>query len=470
MRRVGGLTFCVLLLVSAADAVSVQEALLRSKPGVTLVVAEVAADVTVRCGISDQRVTVTLVRETATAWGVSPNGVFVTSAHVVASTTPPLASLTDAILDAAVRKACLETFLSARGVASGERPELERDLVRQAVAEQRSSARVEAKPVITVVLSNGMKLVARVVKASPVGSAGTMSRRDMALLQVDSPDLPSLPLADRRVERIGDAIYILGFPGVVLKHELLGTSAQHEATVTKGSLSGFREDVNGQPVFQTDAEAVSGNSGGPAVDAEGRVIGMLTFVMPDADSRGDAVQGFNFVIPAMAIREFLAGSGAVANGPGRFDTAWRKALDDFFAGRHRNAAQSLREADRLVPGLPDVRRIAAENEYLIGHPPRRRIPFVALAFAGTSMGAVAAGVLGVLRWRRNRFRITPADVVRLLETSPQPPIILDARSRQTYERSPVRLPHAVHVSEDDLDDQTKTRDLDHDRVVVAYCT
>jgi hypothetical protein len=393
-----------------------------------------------------------------------------TNAHVVASSARPVAPLTDEILDAAVRAACLQRLLAARSIAPGERPDLERDLVRQTVAGQRSTAHVDAKPAITVVLSNGTKVVARVVKVSPAPIAGTMSRRDMALLQVDASDMPSLPLADRRVEHIGDAVYILGFPGVVLNHELLGTSAQHEATVTNGSVSGFREDVNGERVIQTDAEAVSGNSGGPAVDVEGRVIGMLTFVRPDAYTGRNAVQGFNFVIPAKAIHEFLEGTGAAVNAPGRFDTAWRKALDDFFAGRHRKAAQSLREADRLVPGLPDVRRIVAENEYRIVHPTRRSPPFVAIAFAGTSLGALAVSALGVLRWRRSRFRIAPSELSRLLGTSPQPPIVLDARSRETYERSPVRLPHAIHVTEDDVGDAAKTRDLDHDRVVVAYCT
>src|SRR6185369_11536801 len=122
-------------------------------------------------------------------------------------------------------------------------------------------------------------------------------------------DVPSLPLVERATPKIGDTVYIVGFPGIVLKHELLSDAAQFEATVTKGSVSGLREDVNGNPVIQTDAEAVWGNSGGPAVDATGRVIGMLTFVMTEAGNGRDTVQGFNFVIPAAGIQEFLAGTG-----------------------------------------------------------------------------------------------------------------------------------------------------------------
>src|ERR1051325_1836845 len=153
MRTGVGLTFCLLLVVSPSDALTVQEGLLRSKPGVALVVSEVTADVTLRCGTSDERVTVTPLRETATAWAVSPNGLMLTTAHVVASSARPVAPLTDEILDAAVRAACLQRLLAARSIRPGERPDLARDLVRQTVAGQRSTAHVEAKPAITVVLS-----------------------------------------------------------------------------------------------------------------------------------------------------------------------------------------------------------------------------------------------------------------------------------------------------------------------------
>jgi S1-C subfamily serine protease len=470
MRRALRITFCLLFVASPAGALTVQEALLRSKPAVALVMSEVTATVTLRCGAVEQAVKIAPRRETGTAWFVASNGRLLTNAHVVSWSQRPVEALQNDALEAAVRETCLPTLLSQRGVAAGQRPDLERDLIRQLVAPQRLTARIDVEPSVTVVLSNGVRFPARVLKYSPPVSAATMSGQDLALLHIDAADMPSLPLADRGTGKIGDTLYILGFPSIVGQHELLSTSAQFEASVTKGSVSGFKEDVNGQPVVQTDAEAVWGNSGGPAVDAAGRVIGMLTLVMMESGERHATVQGFNFVIPVAGIRDFLQGTDTVINGPSAFNTIWNSALRAFFAGRHAKAARSLRDTDRLLPQLPDVRRITAANEESIKHPPRRRFPFAAVAFAGTSVGVAAIGAAGLLRWRRNRYRITPAEVARLIAASPDPPIILDARNDETYERSPVRLPGAVHVTVKSLDDETSTRDLDRSRAVVAYCT
>ena len=470
MRRVLGITFCLLFAGSPAAALTVQEALLRSKPAVALVMSEVTATVTLRCGAVEQPVKIAPRRDTATGWFVASNGRLLTNGHVVSSAQRPIEALRNDALEAAVRETCLPTLLSQRGMAAGQRPDLERDLLRQVVSTQRSTARTDVQPSVTVVLSNGVRFPARVLKYSPPVSAARMSGQDLALVQIDAADMPSLPLADRGTGKIGDTLYILGFPSIVREHELLSTSAQFEATVTKGSLSGFKEDVNGRPVMQTDAEAVWGNSGGPAVDAGGRVIGMLTFVIMDSGDGRANVQGFNFVIPVAGIRDFLQGTDTTINGPSAFNTRWYAALGAFFAGRHAKAARALRETDRMLPELPDVRRITAANEESIKHPSRRRFPFAALAFAGTSVGVAAIGAAGLWRWRRNRYRITPAEVARIIAASPDPPIILDARNEETYERSPVRLPGAVHVTVKSLDDETSTRDLDRNRMVVAYCT
>src|SRR5437762_7505200 len=80
--------------------------------------------------------------------------------------------------------------------------------------------------------------------------------------------MPTLSLADSANAQIGDKLHVLGFPGVVLSHELLNASARVEASVTSGAISGFKQDVQNRPVIQTDAPAAWGNSGGPARSEE----------------------------------------------------------------------------------------------------------------------------------------------------------------------------------------------------------
>jgi rhodanese-related sulfurtransferase len=81
--------------------------------------------------------------------------------------------------------------------------------------------------------------------------------------------------------------------------------------------------------------------------------------------------------------------------------------------------------------------------------------------------AAGYGVLTLQWWRRNRFRIAPAEVARLVESA-EPPVILDVRDATAYDKSPVRIPRSLHAPLDSLE-----RDhlpADPERTVVAYCT
>jgi S1-C subfamily serine protease len=461
----------LLVVTPAAAQPSVQEALLRSKPAVALVVSEVGAEITLRCGTDgEHRATPPPFRETGTGWFIDAGGWVITNAHVVSPAKQPGGWLRAELLEKAVRAECLPALLAARGLRPGDRTEVERALLREAVASVEKTAEVKLAPSITVLLSNGVRFAASVVKYSPPVAGESMSGRDLALVRIEAADMPVLPLSDSSAAKIGDPLHILGFPGVVLTHELLNASAKLEASVTNGAVSGFKQDVSGQPVIQTDAPAAWGNSGGPAVDDSGHVMGVLTFVTLES-SGGGLVQGFNFVIPVGAIRDFLEGTGVPANGTGNFNAAWHGGLAEFFAGNHTKAAPLLREANRLLPELPDVRRITLENEDRIKHPLPRAFPWALVAIMVTAASGLVFGWLGFVRWKRNQFRIGPAEVARLLETSPEPPILLDVRNQETYEKSPVRLPRAHHVTPQELTaGATPMSSIDRDRMVVAYCT
>ncbi len=330
------------------------------------------------------------------------------------------------------------------------------------------AAKVRLDPSISVMLSNGIRLSATVATYSPPVTGESMSGRDLALLRLEASDMPTLPLGDSSTLQIGDRVHILGFPGVVLTHELLNASAKAEASVTNGAISGFKQDRAGHPVIQTDAAAALGNSGGPAVDDRGRVVGVLTFISDGGED--GAVQGFNFLIPIQVVREFLAGTAAKPDQPGNFDRAWHQGLQQFFAGNYAAAAKPFAEANRLVPELPDVKRISAENAEGIKNPPPRPFPW---ALVAAVVAAVSVGVVGGfawLRWKRNRFRIRASEVARLVESSPDPPLILDVRDASTYDKSPVQIPNARHLPPEALARGASPLTIEPTRTVVAYCT
>ncbi len=318
-----------------------------------------------------------------------------------------------------------------------------------------------------MVVSNGTRLKAEVKKYNP--PLETVSAKDLALLKVPGDNYPVLPLAEAQGSRIGDPIRILGYPGVVLSHELLNQSASVEATITNGAVSGFKEDQSGNPLIQTDASAAWGNSGGPAVNERGAVVGVLTFVSVAPGAEGNLVQGFNFAIPSQAVRDFVRDTPVKLGEQGRFNPPWFAGLREHFTGNWTNAVRGFEAADQVLQGLPDVKRMLAEARDKVKNPPPRPFPWFWVAIGVTLLSAGGYGIQFFLRWQKNRYRIRPADVVKLIEEGKQP-TILDVRKTDAYEVLPIRIPNSVRLAPEELEAGMSGLELDTTRPVIAYCT
>jgi S1-C subfamily serine protease/rhodanese-related sulfurtransferase len=461
-------------LVSAgtARAVSLQEAILLAKPAVALVTAEVRAEVTMSCGNRTVTVRPLPFVETGTGWFVDGRGYLVTNAHVVdpAHRVPPW--VTHELKKKAIEQACVDPVLRAQKLMRGERPDLEEKIRREAGARALDTAQVTTQPQLSVLLSNGQSLKAEVVKFSPPPGFDINNKpvadfgRDLALLRVQEGIYPAVRLGEVDA-RIGDPIHIIGFPGVVLTHELLNKSATLEASVTNGAVSGYKQDAIGQDFIQTDAAAAHGNSGGPAVGDDARLVGVLTATTLSASS-GTIVQGFNFVIPARDVRKFLDGT-PVRPGESRFNVAWMAGLDALFAGRYSTALARLSEANAMQPGLTDVKNALAEAERKVKNPPPQPFPW-AWVTAGVTL--LSVGIYGAMfgrRWWKNRHRILPGQVIGAIENG-RNPLLVDVRTRTDFETSPLRLPGAVRLEPEAVDAGRIDLAAEHDALIVAYDT
>jgi hypothetical protein len=124
------------------------------------------------------------------------------------------------------------------GLQPGERPDAEEPAKRKLLDTVLPTAKVNLQPQVFVVTAKG-RLKAEVKKYSAPASieGGEMSGRDRALLKVPGDNFPVLSLAESRSAQTGDPVHIIGFPGVVLSHELLNQSAMVAASVTNGPAS-----------------------------------------------------------------------------------------------------------------------------------------------------------------------------------------------------------------------------------------
>jgi rhodanese-related sulfurtransferase len=452
-------------------ALSVQEAILRVKPAVVLITAEVRADVTMNCGRGPVTVTPAPFMETGTGWFVDGRGFIVTNAHVVdpAYRLPPWVS--HELKKKAIDEACVVPQLRARGLMRGERPDLEDEIRREATGRALASAKVEAQPQITVLLSNGMKLKAEVKKFSPLllldnaGKPLPGSGRDLALLRVADGVYPAIGLS-KRDPQIGDPVHILGFPGVVLSHELLNQSSTLEASVTNGAVSGIKQDQIGQDLVQTDASAAHGNSGGPGIGEDAALVGVMVAVTL-SPSGGAIVQGFNFLIPARDVATFLQGTEVTKPGESTFNPVWAAGIDLFFDQRYKAAAAKIAEANKLVPNLADVKRMLTEAEKMVKNPPPRPFPWAWATIGVTLVSLGAYGGMWGTRWWKNRFRVTPTQVIGFIEHGLNP-VVLDVRTKADFETSPLKLPGSIRLAPEEA--ERAPLNFEPHQMIIAYCT
>lgn len=136
---------------------------------------------------------------------------------------------------------------------------------------------VGANTRMPVTLAGGRQLTARVLRRD--------RRRDVALLHVETDGHQPLPIRKEPVEA-ADTVYAVGTP---LDPDLA-------ATVTRGTVSGFRESERGLRLIQADADIQGGNSGGPLLDARGNVVGLAVAGINPGTAQKTSI-GVNFFIP-----------------------------------------------------------------------------------------------------------------------------------------------------------------------------
>jgi putative serine protease PepD len=131
---------------------------------------------------------------------------------------------------------------------------------------------------------------------------GADASKDLALLKVDATNLHALSLGDSSTLQVGDNVYAIGNP-YGLDH-----------TLTSGIVSALNRQIDapdGTPItgaIQTDAALNPGNSGGPLLDATGKVIGVNSQIASSGAAAGGEAGnvGIGFAIPSKTVQAFVA--------------------------------------------------------------------------------------------------------------------------------------------------------------------
>lgn len=130
---------------------------------------------------------------------------------------------------------------------------------------------------------------------------------DVAVLTISGAGLPSADLGDSDALEAGDGLDALGFPfgrEVDIAKEASDDLPAPEVTVSHGDFSAFRSDEQGtRRYIQTSAAVNPGSSGGPILDADGFVVGLVSRRLTGTSA------GVGFAVPINLVKDFLESNG-----------------------------------------------------------------------------------------------------------------------------------------------------------------
>lgn len=176
---------------------------------------------------------------------------------------------------------------------------------------------------------------------------------DVALLQIENSTahFPVLELGSIENLRAGSDIIIAGYPTLVEGEQdpraAISYKTSTKPTITKGIISAFKQDLTGKIVIQTDASIDHGNSGGPAFNSSGQVIGIATFM--NESKTGN----FNFLRDIAEIKELMT-KNKIKNKLGDISKMWREGLNNFNNQYYQKAIKDFNQVKSLSKSHPTV--------------------------------------------------------------------------------------------------------------------
>jgi hypothetical protein len=295
--------------------------------------------------------------ETGTGFLFRPDGYLITNGHVVADANLKDQQAREARdqqlkveLATALQNGEIAHWLEEKGIKLTDE---QKDMLAKSFALWRIT--IEGNPTLKVILQNGNVLDPEILQYSPpIDQHG----KDVAILKIPGSNLPTVKLGNSENVRLQDQIMVMGYPATASPFSnkstssLISMESGLEPSATNGHISALKvENTIGTPLLQSDVAIFHGNSGGPAFNDQGEVIGLATYGAQEA-------QGFNFLVPINTAMEFVRQSG-VAPEVGSFNRHWAEALDLYDEGHCNRSTAEFDNVSQFMPGLRDAQKYRA---------------------------------------------------------------------------------------------------------------
>lgn len=195
---------------------------------------------------------------------------------------------------------------------------------------------------------------------APTGESNDQGK-DVAVVKIEVKNAPVLKLADSDKVQLQDHVTVIGYPGAAdtFNSGLLSQRSALEATINDGKISAKKQASSGAPILQTNTAATHGNSGGPVLNDQDEVIGLLTFRGDTIN--GQEVSGFSFIVPSNTVMEYVKSAGAT-NAEGPTDQLYREGLNLYWDQYYSSAIPKFQEVKNLFPQHSEIDRLIQSSQ------------------------------------------------------------------------------------------------------------
>ncbi|HWZ19805.1 MAG TPA: S1C family serine protease [Ktedonobacteraceae bacterium] len=245
--------------------------------------------------------------------------------------------------------------------------------------------------------------------------------KDVAIIHVSNMnDMAMVQLGDSSSVQQQDSLTIIGFPG---NGDVAGNTATDLLTLSINQVfvSSIKTTNSGAPLIQVGGNVEHGDSGGPALDKKGTIVGIVSFGAASG-------QGSTSFLQASNSASALVQSLGLNTAPGPFQKAWNQAFTDYSSNIPGHWHKAQNEFEQIAIKYPQFKGVQpylayattqakiekAPQTQTAPHPQQSTQP----ALFNTSMpwiiivvGVVLLAVVvlfGVIVFRRRRAKRTPA--------------------------------------------------------------
>ena len=242
--------------------------------------------------------------------------------------------------------------------------------------------------------------------------------KDVAIIHVSNMnDMAMVQLGDSSSVQQQDNLTIIGFPG---NGDIAGNNATDLLTLSVNPVfvSSFKTTNTGAPVIQVAGNVEHGDSGGPALDTHGTIVGIVSFGAASG-------QGSTSFLQASSSAIALVQSLGLNTTPGPFQKAWNQAFLDYASTTPGHWHKAQTEFEQIATKYPlfkgvqpylDYTTIQAKLEKAPKTQPTPNsqqptqssssIPFIIIVVGVVLL--VLLLLFGVIVFRRRRTKSTPA--------------------------------------------------------------